>query len=118
MEPLHQQPTHKQPGQSAQQAQTQAQAPHSGGNALSKLEDLINKFPRFPGDLSKFVNWLPWINLVFAIFMLPILLGIFGLQFFTLPFIAPYVQTGFTSSILFYDALAVLTFVLEAAALP
>lgn len=84
---------------------------------FGKIEDLLNKLPKFPGDHSKFVSWVPWINLIFVIFFLPIVLGIFGLQLALLPF-AEAVVPGFTLRTIFYDALLLVTFVIDIAALP
>lgn len=53
---------------------------------LAKIEELLNRLPKFPWDLSGFVKWIPWVQLIILLIFLPIILAAIGISFLVLPF--------------------------------
>lgn len=102
--------------------QTPSPAPSlpSPAGFFAKIEDLINKLPKIPRDLSNFPKWIPLVNLVIVILLVPLALAVFGIQAFLLPFL-PFAETsqpGFTFNTILYNALLFVSLVVDIAALP
>lgn len=103
-------------------APTQTPSPSlpSPAGFFAKIEDLINKLPKIPRDLSNFPKWIPWVNLIIVILLLPLALAVFGIQAFRLPFLpfAEASQPGFTLNAILYNGLLFISLAVDIAALP
>ena len=92
-------------------------------NYLGQLEDmlqeyLVKKAPAMPENIKEIlVKFIPWINLIFVILGLPILLALFGLSAMMTPFamMGGYGGTGFG---IVFQILTLVTIVVEIMALP
>jgi hypothetical protein len=92
-------------------------------NYLGQLEDmleeyLVKKAPALPENAKEIlVKFIPWINLIFIILGLPILLALFGLSAVFTPFAMMGGYQGSAFSIIF-QILTLVTIVVEIMALP
>lgn len=92
-------------------------------NYLGQLEDmldeyLVKKAPAMPENIKEvLVKFIPWINLIFIILGLPILLALFGLTAFMTPFAMMGGYHGSAFGIIF-QILTLVTIVVEIMALP
>lgn len=92
--------------------------------ALATLETtldtyLVDKAPRIPDNWREIlVKVIPWINLVFFILTLPIILALFGLGAIATPFLLMAGEVGSTGGMTLALAVLAVSWVLEGMAIP
>lgn len=108
------------PPQPPLQPPPEPQQSSAGSGLLEKIEALLNRLPTMPGNWSSFSKWIPWVNVVVLVLILPLVLAIVGLQFILLPFLAigAAVEPSGFFNLIIYNGVLILAFAFQFFALP